>query len=208
MILRYRRINTASWTSPHDNPRQLIAKPMARMASSPSSRRAWSLGNLSLRRGQRAELSARLHAGGAEVLLHPSNEPVSARADAPKLCRAAENMCYLISTNGWAALVSPTPIAAAIPRSSTSTAPIWLSRRSDAESNAASAMMTSRRCRPRGVIQAWKMPSCAPASDMYRDYFAKANFYPGQCPRRRAVRNYGELTPIHDQAVANLTKAG
>ena len=44
--------------------------------------------------------------------------------------------------------------------------------------------------------------------EMYRDYYAKADFYPANGLADGAFETYPELTRIQDQALANMTAAG
>lgn len=99
VILRYRRINTASWTSPHDildayldaygedGIFPVADTELGRLAIFPCGE-VWV-----------PEVARTFTLRGAEVLLHPNNEPAAEKSDAPKICRAAENMCFLVSCN-------------------------------------------------------------------------------------------------------------
>lgn len=208
VILRYRRINTASWTSPHDilddyraaygeeGIFPVVDTELGRLAIFPC-------GEVAI-----PELSRIFMMRGAEVLLHPSNEPVNARADAAKVCRAAENMCYLISTNvsgsigfsdtdrgGHSQIVdfngNYIAFEASDQESITATAVIDVDALQAArrDTNMGNNLLRSR----------W---------DMYRDYFSKADFYPANALAGGAFETYAELTHVHEQAIANLTAAG
>lgn len=208
VILRYRRINTASWTSPHDildNYREaygedgifpVVETELGRLAIFPC-------GEVSV-----PELSRVFMLRGAEVLLHPSNEPVSARADAAKLCRAAENMCYLISTNVSGSIGFSDADRGGHSQIVDFNGTYLAFETSDAESNAASAMIDIEALQAARRDTGMGNALLRSRFDMYRDYFAKANFYPANALADGAFETYGELTPIHEQAVANLTKAG
>lgn len=208
VILRYRRINTASWTSPHDILDQyreaygeegifpVVETELGRLAIFPC-------GEVAV-----PELSRVFMLRGAEVLLHPSNEPVNARADAAKICRAAENMCYLISTN----------ISGAIGFSDTErgghsqivdfNGNYVALEKSDQESIACSAIIDI------DALQAARRDTnmgnglLRTRFAMYRDYYAKAELYPANQLADKAFETYAELTPVQEQAIANATKAG
>jgi predicted amidohydrolase len=99
IILRYRRINTASWPSPHDFMDAYIAHygvagtfpvvdtELGRLAMLPC-------GEIAV-----PEVARVFMMRGAEVILHPTNEEKSTAQEAAKIVRAAENMVYLISAN-------------------------------------------------------------------------------------------------------------
>lgn len=99
VILRYRRINTAQWPSPHDFMDAYFAR-YGVAGTFPVV--ATELGNLAmLPCGELMvpEATRVLMMRGAEVLLHPTNEQVGPGQDAAKVLRAAENMMYLVSAN-------------------------------------------------------------------------------------------------------------
>ncbi len=207
IILRYRRINTASWTSPHDILSQyreaygedgifpVVDTELGRLAIFPC-------GEVAV-----PELSRVFMMRGAEVLLHPSNEPANARADAAKICRAAENMCYLISTNvsgqigfsdaergGHSQIVDFNGNYAAF-------------ESSDAESLSATAIIDI------AALQAARRDTNMGNAllrtrwEMYRDYFAAAEAYPADALDKRAFETYSELSAVQDKALSNLIAA-
>jgi len=208
IILRYRRINTASWTSPHDILNEyrgaygeegifpVADTELGRLAIFPC-------GEVGV-----PELSRVFMMRGAEVLLHPSNEPVGARADAAKICRAAENMCYLISTNVSGSIGFSDQDRGGHSQIVDFNGNYLAFEKSDRESNAATAIIdidalqAARRDTGMGnglLRSRW---------DMYREYFANADFYPVNALSAKAFETYGELAPVHEQAVANLIAAG
>ena len=99
VVLRYRRISTAVWPSPHDFMDAYLAEygpegtfpvvdtELGRIAASPC-------GEIAV-----PEIARVFMMRGAEVLLHPTNEAFSPAQEAAKVARAAENMVYVLSTN-------------------------------------------------------------------------------------------------------------
>jgi predicted amidohydrolase len=99
VILRYRRINTATFPSPHDcmdryldrhgpaGTFPVVDTELGRLAMLPC-------GEIAV-----PEMARVLMMRGAEVILHPTNEAYSAAQEAAKIARAAENMVYLVSAN-------------------------------------------------------------------------------------------------------------
>src|SRR6266540_933036 len=99
IILRYRRIYTAQWPSPHDMMDAYLARygiektfpvvdtELGRISMLPC-------GEISV-----PEAARMFMLRGAEVLLHPDNGTTGPATDAAKVVRAYENMLYLVSTN-------------------------------------------------------------------------------------------------------------
>lgn len=210
VILRYRRINTASWTSPHDildayrdaygeeGLFPVAETPLGRLAIFPC-------GEVTV-----PELSRVFMLRGAEVLLHPHNGPVTAPSEAAKTCRAAENMCYLVSAN----------VAGGIGFSTDGRELGGHSRiidylgndvaadNSAAESTAATAIIDVEALRAARRDKGMGNMLLRSRFEMYRDYYAKADFYPANGLAAGAFETYPELTPLQDQAIANMARAG
>jgi predicted amidohydrolase len=99
VVLRFRRINTALWPSPHDM-MDAYLKLHGLDGTFPVVKTE--LGNLAMVAcGEIAvpEVTRVLMMRGAEIVLHPTNEELSASQEAAKIARAAENMVYLVSAN-------------------------------------------------------------------------------------------------------------
>ena len=99
VILRYRRVNTAAFPSPHDfmdayqartTPAEtfpVVDTALGRLAMIPC-------GEINV-----PEVARVLMMQGAEVVLHPTNSPLRPAQEAAKLVRAAENMMFVVSAN-------------------------------------------------------------------------------------------------------------
>ncbi|MGV3491970.1 MAG: nitrilase-related carbon-nitrogen hydrolase [Devosia sp.] len=99
VILNYRRLNTAAFPSVHDfmsaylavTPKEqqfpVVDTELGRLCVIPC-------GEITI-----PEVARVMMMQGAEVILHPTNSKFSERQEAAKLCRATENMTYLISGN-------------------------------------------------------------------------------------------------------------
>jgi len=99
VILRFRRINTATFPSPHDFLDEYLARygfegtfpvvdtPLGRLAMI-------ACGEIAV-----PEVARVLMMRGAEVILHPTNEAYSPAQEAAKVARAGENMAYVVSAN-------------------------------------------------------------------------------------------------------------
>ncbi len=99
VILNYRRLNTAAFPSVHDfmsaylavTPKEkqfpVVDTELGKLCVIPC-------GEITI-----PEVARVMMMQGAEVILHPTNSKFSERQEAAKLCRATENMTYLISGN-------------------------------------------------------------------------------------------------------------
>src|SRR5262249_9264803 len=99
VILRYRRVNTAAFPSPHDFMDKYLARySMAEVFPVADTE----LGRLALipcGEINVPEVARVLMMQGAEVILHSTNSPRRPTQEAAKIVRAAENMVYVISAN-------------------------------------------------------------------------------------------------------------
>lgn len=210
ILLRYRRINTATWTSPHDILDEyrdaygeeglfpVVDTELGRLAILPC-------GEIGV-----PELSRVFMLRGAEVILHPTNEPITGRGEAAKICRAAENMVYLISANvagpiGFSAdgselgghsqivdfrgqvlshedaPVETTAVSATID--------VEALREARRDTGMANALLRSR----------WHM---------YRPHFEAADFYPANGLVASPIETGAELSPVVQRALDNMTRSG
>lgn len=99
VILRYRRVHTAQWVSPHDFLDAYIERygwdGLYPVVDTPLGRLAMlACGEILV-----PESSRVLMLRGAEVILHPTNEPISPGEEAAKVTAAAANMMFVISAN-------------------------------------------------------------------------------------------------------------
>ena len=208
VIMRYRRINTASWTSPHDIIEEyrevygedgifpVVDTELGRLAIYPC-------GEVLV-----PELSRVLMLRGAEVIIHPSNEPANARANAAKICRAAENMVYLISAN----------ISGAIGFSDTErgghsqivdfNGNYLAFEEGDEETIECSAIIDIEALQKARRDTNMGNGLMRTRFEMYRQYYATADLYPANQLAERAFETYAELAPVQEQAIANMIQAG
>lgn len=99
VILRYRRIHTAQWCSPHDFLDSYLERYGIDGLFPVVSTELGNLAMLACGEIMVPEASRVLMLRGAEILLHPTNEPLSRAEDAAKVTAAAANMMYVISAN-------------------------------------------------------------------------------------------------------------
>lgn len=210
VILRYRRINTASWTSPHDI---LDAYREAYGEEGIFPVAETELGRLAIFPcGEIAvpELSRVFMMRGAEVLLHPSNEPISLRAESAKICRAAENIAYLVSTNVAGGIgfsvggVEQGGCSQIVDFNGNRLAYV----QDPGESIAASAMIDVEALRAARRDRGMGNSLLRARWHMYRAYFEKAEFYPANQLLDRPIETMADLDPVLDKALDNLARAG
>jgi len=209
VILRYRRTNTASWTSPHDIMESyvevhgmdaifpVVDTELGRLAVFPC-------GEIVV-----PEIARMFMLRGAEVLLHPTNEPITAHGEAAKICRAAENMCYLVSAN----------VAGAIGFSSDGSVTGGHSQIVDHLGNRIAhdpsadegigvtatvdlaALRAARRSTGMGN------PLMRARWELYRESYNEAEAYPANGLAGRTFESIADLQPLAERALDNLERS-
>lgn len=210
IILRYRRINTASWTSPHDildDYREaygeegifpVVDTELGRLAILPC-------GEITV-----PELARVFMMRGAEVLIHPSNEPISPRSEAAKICRAAENMVYVISTNVAGSIGFSANGAEMGGQSQIIdyTGNFLAFEKSAGESVDASAMIDIEALRQARRDKGMANALLRSRWHMYKSYFETAEFYPANGLADVPLETGAEVAPAVSRAMDNLVAAG
>ncbi len=209
LLLRYRRIHTNNWCSPHDVLDDYVERygldgvyPVADTE----------LGRLAiLPCGEIAvpEAVRMLALRGAEVLLHPTNEVRGLDQELAKQARAVENMMYVISTNvagrtgygppgepqgGRSRIVDFTGATLAYEDAPVTTT---VSAQIDID-----ALRAARR----DTGGANRLIALRP--EMYRDTYAAAAAYPANAFLAGPVASLDEVAIVRDSALATLIGAG
>jgi predicted amidohydrolase len=99
VILRYRRINTAAFPSPHDMMDAYVARHTPEEIFPVVDTKLGRLAMIPCGEINVPEVARVLMMQGAEVVLHTTNSPNRPAQEAAKIARAAENMMALISAN-------------------------------------------------------------------------------------------------------------
>jgi predicted amidohydrolase len=99
VILKFRRINTAMWTSPHDFMDAYLAEVGLEGAFPVAETELGRIAVLACGEIAVPEVARVFMMRGAEILLHPTNDEGNAGLEAAKVARAAENMCFVVSAN-------------------------------------------------------------------------------------------------------------
>jgi predicted amidohydrolase len=208
VILRYRRINTASWTSPHDILDEYRAaygeEALFPVADTELGRLAiFPCGEMAV-----PEIARMFMLSGAEVLLHPNNEPARDLSDAAKLCRAAENMCYVVSANvagiagfsdseegGRSQIIDFTGARVAYDPSAD-------------QGHACSALIDVAALQAARRDPQMGNPLLRARFAMYRDRYAAAELYPTNALPGLAFETLADLAALNRTALANMERAG
>ena len=210
VILRYRRINTAMWPSPHDFMDDYFAEYGVEGTFPVVDTRLGRLALIACGEISVPEVVRAFMLRGAEVLVHPTNEELSPGQEAAKIARAAENMMYVVSAN----------VSGGIGFSYDGSVPGGRSRiidfrggtmayQADAETSTAvsaeidvEALRSARRDLGLGntlLRNRW---------EMYRPLMASASFYPPNQFLQAPMPDSAATRPIAQAALQNLVKAG
>ena len=211
VILRYRRINTAAFPSPHDmmdlytarhGPAEIfpvVDTRLGRLAMIPC-------GEINV-----PEVARVLMMQGAETILHPTNSPLRPAQEAAKIVRAAENMMFLISANvaggigfsldgsirgGRSHIIDFTGATLAYEPGDHACATV--SAVIDVE-----ALRAARR-RDTGTMN----PLLRARWEMYRPFYADASFYPPNSFSDVPMERRDETLPFLAAAISNMEDAG
>jgi predicted amidohydrolase len=210
VLLRYRRINTALWPSPHDMMDAYLAQygvegtfpvvstELGRIAMIPC-------GELAV-----PEVARVFMMRGAEIILHPTNEQAGPTQEAAKTARAGENMVYLISAN----------IAGSIGTSADGKTMGGRSQIVDFrgrqlayeptadESLSVSAMIDVEALRKARRSPGLGNPLMRARFEMYRSFYTQASFYPPNSFLDRPLMEEADLSRPASVAQRNLLAAG
>jgi predicted amidohydrolase len=211
VILRYRRVNTAAFPSPHDFMDAYLARhssaevfpvadtPLGRLAMIPC-------GEINV-----PEVARVLMLQGAEVFLHPTNSPRRPAQEAAKIVRAAENMAFLISANVAHGIGFSLDGSVKGGRSHIID---YLGRTlayADApeETTAVSALIDIEALRAaRRQDTGTANPLLRARWEMYRPFFAKASFYPPNSFLDTPMTDAASARPALARSLRNMAKAG
>jgi predicted amidohydrolase len=210
VLLRFRRINTASWPSPHDFMDAYVAhhgiEGTFPVVDTELGRLAMvACGELAV-----PEVARVLMMRGAEVILHPTNEQYSPAQEAAKISRPAENMVYLISAN----------VAGSIGFSSDGSVLGGRSRIVDfrgqtlaydegtEESDKVSAEIDIEVLRAARRDLGMGNTLLRARFEMYRPFYGETVVYPANAFLAEPMKEAGAARPVAEAALANLERLG
>jgi len=210
VILRFRRINTASWPSPHDFMDDYVGHHGWEGTFPVVDTELGRIGMIACGEIAVPEVARCLMMNGAEIILHPTNEDNNPAQEAAKIARAAENMVYVVSANvaggiGFSADGSVQGGRSRIIDFRGKT----LSYREEADSNAAvtamidvEALRAARRDTGMGnnLLRArW---------EVYRPFYAEAAAYPANSFLAAPMQTSGETSVAIGAALDRLFETG
>jgi predicted amidohydrolase len=210
IVLRFRRINTATFPSPHDFMQDYVGEYGWDGTFPVVDTELGRIGMIACGEIAVPEVSRALMMQGAEIILHPTNEPSSPAQDAAKIARAAENMVYVISAN----------VAGGIGFSADGSELGGHSRIIDYRGNTIALDETTTESIDASTVidlaalrAARRDPGMANALlrtrwDMYRSLYENIAVYPANQFLETPMSNARELAPVLEVALANLAKAG
>jgi predicted amidohydrolase len=211
VILRYRRVNTAAFPSPHDFMDAYLARhSMAEIFPVADTE----LGRLALvpcGEINVPEVARVLMMQGAEVILHSTNSPRRPAQEAAKIVRAAENMVYIISANvaegigfswdgsvlgGRSHIIDYLGLTLAYEDGAEETTSV----------SALIDIEALRRARKQDTGTA--NPLLRARWEMYRPFFATASFYPPNSFLHAPMTDAASAKPALAASLRNMAKAG
>jgi len=210
VLLRFRRINTASWPSPHDlmdayidhhglaGTFPVVDTELGRLAM-------LACGELAV-----PEVARVLMMRGAEVLLHPTNEQYSPAQEAAKISRSAENMVYLISANvaGGIGFSADGSVLGGRSRIVDFRGNTLVCEEGAEESDQVSAEIDIAALRAARRDLGMGNAILRARFEMYRPFYQNAVFYPANRFLAAPMSEAGAARPVAEAALANLQRLG
>jgi predicted amidohydrolase len=211
VILRYRRINTAAFPSPHDFMDAYLARHSMAEVFPVAATELGRLAMIPCGEINVPEVARVYMMQGAEVFLHPTNSARRAAQEAAKVVRAAENMAYVISAN----------VAGTIGFSRDDSVPggrshiiDYLGRTLAYEDGNQETVGVAATIDLEALRAARKQdtgtanPLLRARWEMYRPFFAKASFYPPNQFLDVPMADCAATRPVLAASLRNMAKAG
>jgi predicted amidohydrolase len=210
ILLRFRRVNTATFPSPHDFMESYVGEYGMDGTFPVVETELGRIGMIACGEIAVPEVTRALMMHGAEIILHPTNENHTAAQEAAKVARAAENMVYVVSAN----------VAGAIGFSPDGSEVGGRSRILDFRGNTLSydespeeTVAVSALIDVSALRAARRDPSMSNTLlrtrwDMYRSFYQSIEIYPANQFLQTPMANTNELKPVLETALGNLEKAG
>jgi predicted amidohydrolase len=210
VLLRFRRINTASWPSPHDFMDAYI-KQHGLAGTFPVV--DTELGRLAMVAcGELAvpEVARVLMMRGAEVILHPTNEQYSHAQEAAKISRPSENMMYLISANvaGGIGFSADGSVLGGRSRIVDFRGRTLACDESTEESDKVSSEIDIEALRAARRDLGMGNTILRSRFEMYRPFYSEAAFYPANQFLAEPMPEAGAARPVAEAALKKLERLG
>lgn len=210
VVLRFRRVNTAAWPSPHDFMDDYVETVGKDGVFPVVETELGKIGMIACGEIAVPEVARMLMMQGAEIIVHPTNEDDNPAQEAAKIARASENMCYLISAN----------VSDAIGFSADGSVKGGRSRIVDYrgktisyhepwdESIAVSAEIDVEALREARRDRGMPNTLLRGRWEMYRDLYNDFTVYPANAFLGTPMKDMAETAPVIDTALDNLAGLG
>jgi len=210
IILRYRRITTAAFPSPHDFMDAYMARYTAVEAFPVVETELGRIAMIACSEIAVPEVARVMMMQGAEIILHPTNGKKSASEDAAKIARCAENKVYLVSANvaGPIGFSIDRTIPGGRSRIIDFTGEILAFEPSAEEGIGVSALIDVEALRRNRTEDTGPSSLLRARWEMYRPFFAKASFYPPNSFLDRPMIDMADTESALAASRRNFAKAG
>lgn len=210
VVLKFRRINTAVWPSPHDFMDDYLAVHGAAGTFPVVDTELGRIAMIACGEIAVPEVARVLMMRGAEIILHPTNEEMSPAQEAAKIARAAENMAYVVSANVAGGIGFSADGAVVGGRSQIID---YYGQRlafeaGAHETTAVSALIDVAALRAARRDTGLRNTLLRARFEMYRPYYADAAFYPPNRFRDKLMTGADDLAEPVAMALDNLVRRG
>jgi predicted amidohydrolase len=210
IVLRYRRVTTAAFPSPHDFMDDYLRETPPGEVFPVVSTELGRLAMIACSEITVPEVARIMMMQGAEVILHPTNSPDIPADDSSKIARCSENKVYLISANvaGPIGFSRDRTELGGRSRIIDFTGEVLSYHGPAEETTRVSALIDIEALRkdrredegPSGLLRSrW---------EMYAPWFSRASFYPPNGFATEPMKSMQDTVPLLDAARANLARAG
>jgi predicted amidohydrolase len=210
VLLRFRRINTASWPSPHDFMDAYVAHHGIEGTFPVVDTELGRLAMIACGELAVPEVARVLMMRGAEVILHPTNEQYSPAQEAAKISRPAENMVYLISANvaGGIGFSADGSVLGGRSRIVDFRGHTLAYDESTDESDKVSAEIDIEALRTARRDLGMGNALLRARFEMYRPFYGETVVYPANAFLTEPMKEAGAARPVAEAALANLERLG
>lgn len=210
VILRFRRINTALWPSPHDFMDEYFGTLGPDGTFPVVDTELGRLGMIACGEIAVPEVARMLMMRGAEVILHPTNEEFSPGQEAAKVARAAENMVYIVSANvaGGIGFSADGSVLGGRSHIIDFRGRTLAFEPGSAETTSCAAMIDIDALRAGRNDTGMGNALLRGRWDMYRSQLGTVSIYPPNQFLREPMTHSGQTGPLAATALANLHRAG
>lgn len=211
VILRYRRINTAAFPSPHDFMDAYLARHSMAEVFPVVTTELGRIAMIACGEINVPEVARVMMMQGAEVILHPTNSKYRVAQEAAKVVRAAENMVYVVSANvaGSIGFSFDGSVRGGRSHILDYLGQTLAFEETDRQTTDVSALIKVDELRAaRKKDTGTSNPLLRARWEMYRPFFANASFYPPNQFLDTPMADAAATQPVLAASLRNMAKAG